>query len=342
MFGSTIKSEGDHDRFRSKADRVNVMTRMTREERMAKVDEKHGVDRDKDSDDDLDSDWSDSSDDDSSDEYSDSDPDASRSGTDDDSSSASAKGSIKEETPAQKKKRLKKEARKRRLANRPTYRDRFDAWREKRAKERRHPTLVYYEKLMRKEQRKADRLAQEAEDDRIEKEALQREEWAKRKEDEEFLQYVRDEDERRYRRVKAQRQKEMENTMCRMTLFEKWDLENGVINRRLQAEKDAKDKSGAASVLLRSSRRWRPPDPGRRRRARSMPLLRTRSHRASCDVAIAARASRGYRTRNAVDETHAGATARPTPNWPTTRSGPPRPTMRNCYDSSRSTTRRRP
>ena len=70
---------------------------------------------------------------------------------------------------------------------------------------------------MRKEQRKADRLAQEAEDDRIEKEALQREEWAKRKEDEEFLQYVRDEDERRYRRVKAQRQKEMENTMCRMT-----------------------------------------------------------------------------------------------------------------------------
>ena len=58
------------------------------------------------------------------------------------------------------------------------------AWREKRAKERRHPTLVYYEKLMRKEQRKADRLAQEAEDDRIEKEALQREEWAKRKEDE--------------------------------------------------------------------------------------------------------------------------------------------------------------
>ena len=74
MFGSTIKSEGDHDRFRSKADRVNVITRMTREERMAKVDEKHGVDRDKDSDDDLDSDWSDSSDDDSSDEYSDSDP----------------------------------------------------------------------------------------------------------------------------------------------------------------------------------------------------------------------------------------------------------------------------
>ena len=217
MFGSTIKSEGDHDRFRSKADRVNVITRMTREERMAKVDEKHGVDRDKDSDDDLDSDWSDSSDDDSSDEYSDSDPDASRSGTDDDSSSASAKGSIKEETPAQKKKRLKKEARKRRLANRPTYRDRFDAWREKRAKERRHPTLVYYEKLMRKEQRKADNLAQEAEDERIEKEALQREEWAKRKEDEEFLQYVRDEDERRYRRVKAQRQKEMENTMCRMT-----------------------------------------------------------------------------------------------------------------------------
>ena len=65
MFGSTIKSEGDHDRFRSKADRVNVMTRMTREERMAKVDEKHGGDRDKDSDDDLDSDWSDSSDDDS-------------------------------------------------------------------------------------------------------------------------------------------------------------------------------------------------------------------------------------------------------------------------------------
>ena len=45
-------------------------------------------------------------------------------------------------------------------------------------------------------------------DERIEKEALQREEWAKRKEDEEFLQYVRDEDERRYRRVKAQRQKE--------------------------------------------------------------------------------------------------------------------------------------
>ena len=77
---------------------------------------------------------------------------------------------------------------------------------------------------MRKEQRKADRLAQEAEDERIEKEALQREEWAKRKEDEEFLQYVRDEDERRYRRVKAQRQKEMENTMCRMTLFEKCDL----------------------------------------------------------------------------------------------------------------------
>ena len=223
MFGSTIKSEGDHDRFRSKADRVNVMTRMTREERMAKVDEKNGVSP-KDSDDDLDSDWSDSSDDDSSDDYTDSDPDASRSGSDDDSSSASAKGSIKEETPAQKKKRLKKEARRRRLANRPTYRDRFDAWREKRAKERRHPTLVYYEKLMRKEQRKADRLAQEAEDDRIEKEALQREEWAKRKEDEEFLQYVRDEDERRYRRVKAQRQKEMENTMCRMTLFEKCDL----------------------------------------------------------------------------------------------------------------------
>ena len=25
-------------------------------------------------------------------------------------------------------------------------------------------------------------------------------------------------------------------------LFEKWDLENGVINRRLQAEKDAKDR----------------------------------------------------------------------------------------------------
>ena len=216
MFGSTIKSEGDHDRFRSKADRVNVMTRMTREERMAKVDEKNGVSP-KDSDDDLDSDWSDSSDDDSSDDYTDSDPDASRSGSEDDSSSASAKGSIKEETPAQKKKRLKKEARKRRLANRPTYRDRFDAWREKRAKERRHPTLVYYEKLMRKEQRKADRLAQEAEDKRIEDEALQREEWAKRKEDEEFLQYVRDEDERRYRRVKAQRQKEMENTMCRMT-----------------------------------------------------------------------------------------------------------------------------
>ena len=130
MFGSTIKSEGDHDRFRSKADRVNVMTRMTREERMAKVDEKNGVSP-KDSDDDLDSDWSDSSDDDSSDDYSDSDPDASRSGSDDDSSSASAKGSIKEETPAQKKKRLKKEARRRRLANRPTYRDRFDAWREK-------------------------------------------------------------------------------------------------------------------------------------------------------------------------------------------------------------------
>ena len=68
MFGSTIKSEGDHDRFRSKADRVNVMTRMTREERMAKVDEKNGVSP-KDSDDDLDSDWSDSSDDDSSDDY---------------------------------------------------------------------------------------------------------------------------------------------------------------------------------------------------------------------------------------------------------------------------------
>ena len=109
MFGSTIKSEGDHDRFRSKADRVNVITRMTREERMAKVDEKHGVDRDKDSDDDLDSDWSDSSDDDSSDEYTDSDPDASRSGTDDDSSSASAKGSIKEETPAQKEAAQKKQ-----------------------------------------------------------------------------------------------------------------------------------------------------------------------------------------------------------------------------------------
>ena len=78
MFGSTIKSEGDHDRFRSKADRVNVITSMTREERMAKVDEKHGVDRDKDSDDDLDSDWSDSSDDDSSDEYTDSDDETPR------------------------------------------------------------------------------------------------------------------------------------------------------------------------------------------------------------------------------------------------------------------------
>jgi len=257
---------------------------MTREERMAKVDEKHGVDRDKDSDDDLDSDWSDSSDDDSSDEYSDSDPDASRSGTDDDSSSASAKGSIKEETPAQKKKRLKKEARKRRLANRPTYRDRFDAWREKRAKERRHPTLVYYEKLMRKEQRKADRLAQEAEDERIEKEALQREEWAKRKEDEEFLQYVRDEDERRYRRVKAQRQKEMENTMCRMTLFEKWDLENGVINRRLQAEKDAKDKCGGGVLPSFFDVAACRGDGGHRTRD-AVAVLRTRSHRASFDAA---------------------------------------------------------
>ena len=286
MFGSTIKSEGDHDRFRSKADRVNVITRMTREERMAKVDEKHGVDRDKDSDDDLDSDWSDSSDDDSSDEYSDSDPDASRSGTDDDSSSASAKGSIKEETPAQKKKRLKKEARRRRLANRPTYRDRFDAWREKRAKERRHPTLVYYEKLMRKEQRKADRLAQEAEDDRIEKEALQREEWAKRKEDEEFLQYVRDEDERRYRRVKAQRQKEMENTMCRMTLFEKWDLENGVINRRLKAEADEKDRWGGGVLFFDVARRWRPGGNASTGLGTPSTLsLRTRSHRASFDVA---------------------------------------------------------
>ena len=321
---------------------------------MAKVDEKHGVDRDKDSDDDLDSDWSDSSDDDSSDEYTDSDPDASRSGTDDDSSSASAKGSIKEETPAQKKKRLKKEARRRRLANRPTYRDRFDAWREKRAKERRHPTLVYYEKLMRKEQRKADRLAQEAEDDRIEKEALQREEWAKRKEDEEFLQYVRDEDERRYRRVKAQRQKEMENTMCRMTLFEKWDLENGVINRRLKAEADEKDRWGAASLLLRSSRRGRRAGIAGGTRWRRGEGVAGGRHTGLGTDAVAALARRRLFATDARERprsvakppstphTRAGATARPTPSSPTTRSARPRPIMRNCYDSSRSTTRRRP
>ena len=50
---------------------------------------------------------------------------------------------------------------------------------------------------------------------RIEKEALQRED-GQRKEDEEFLQYVRDESDEEIA-VRAQRQKEMENTMCRMT-----------------------------------------------------------------------------------------------------------------------------
>ena len=32
-------------------------------------------------------------------------------------------------------------------------------------------------------------------------------------------------------------------------LFEKWDLENGVINRRLQAEKDEKDRCGGGVLF---------------------------------------------------------------------------------------------
>ena len=237
-----IKSEGDHNLYKAKGDKTRVIQRMTREERMAALDVKNNV-VEKDSDDDLDSDWSDSSDDDSSDDYSESDPDASKSGSSDDDSDEEEGKVDKEETPAQKKKRLKKEAKKRRLANRPTYRDKFDDWRERRAKERRHPTLGYYEKLMRKEQRKADRLAEEAEDKRIEVEQIQREEWRQRQEDEDFLAYAKEVDEKRYRLDRARRTKEMENTMCRMTLFEKWDLENGVINRKRQKESDDKEKA---------------------------------------------------------------------------------------------------
>ena len=162
-------------------------------------------------------------------------------------------------------------------------------------------------------------------------------------------------------------------------LFEKWDLENGVINRRLKAEADEKDRYDAASVLPSSidngSRRWRVAagaSRGVRWRGGTHPStlsLRIRSHRASRDVAACrgegvagdapastdARRStpfvchrrarerpRSFAKPPSTHQPRAGATARPTRSSPTTRSGPPRPTMRNCYDSSRSTTRRRP
>ena len=70
--------EGDHKYFEANADRQRKPApRKTREERLAAGKEKRG-EKEVDSDDELDSDWSDSSEDDSSDEYETDDPDAPR------------------------------------------------------------------------------------------------------------------------------------------------------------------------------------------------------------------------------------------------------------------------
>ena len=140
-------------------------------------------------------------------------------------------------------------------------------------------------------------------------------------------------------------------------LFEKWDLENGVINRRLKAEADEKDRWGAASFFLM----WRgdgvpggthPLDSGRRLRCHFERALTARPSTSRRGDGVA-RASRGVlgtgvaalarRRLFATDArerprrfakphrrvTRAGATTRPTRSSPTTPLERPRRTMRN-------------
>ena len=121
-------------------------------------------------------------------------------------------------------------------AKKPSYREKIEMWRRRKRKARRHPTLVYYERLLAKEQAQADADAVEKADvheyDRI----RAREKYERDEEIKNFLLKVQQEDWARYQRMCVQRQKELDNTTQRMRLFERWDLQRGVEEKRERAE----------------------------------------------------------------------------------------------------------
>ena len=122
------------------------------------------------------------------------------------------------------------------LKTRLTYREKIEMWRARKRKARRHPTLVYYEKLLAKEQAKANYLAREREEIAEYNKIKAREKYDKDQQVKEFLLSVQSNDWARYQKMCVQRQKELDNTTQRMRLFERWDLQRGVEEKRERAE----------------------------------------------------------------------------------------------------------
>ncbi|KAJ1457991.1 hypothetical protein M885DRAFT_514546 [Pelagophyceae sp. CCMP2097] len=101
----------------------------------------------------------------------------------------------------------------------------IEAAKARRRRERRHPTLVYFEKLHAYEQSEANRGTCKDDSQRLRCEAQEEARRDRIASAREFVAKVQSDDARRLRRTTRRRNRELGNTQQRMKLFEGWDVE---------------------------------------------------------------------------------------------------------------------